>query len=97
MKRLLLTKHLKIRIGGNSFRIGESIKSMAKALGVEDKVLDFDYFFKEERFEWGSPLIDYADKFDFRSQQANGAGIRQSMVLCEQCGLWILRKRRKIR
>lgn len=79
LKRLLLTKHLKIRIGGNSFRIGESIKSMAKALGVEDKVLDFDYFFKEERFEWGSPLIDYADKFDFRSQQANGAGIRSKV------------------
>ena len=46
---------------------------MAKALGVEDKVLDFDAYFKEEQFVWGSPLIDYADKYDFRSQQANGA------------------------
>lgn len=68
LKRLLLTKHLKIRIGGNSFRVGESITNMAKALGVEDKVLDFDSYFKEEQFVWGSPLIDYADKFDFRSQ-----------------------------
>ena len=74
LKRLLLTKHLKIRIGGNSFRVGESIANMAKVLGVEDKVLDFDTYFKEEQFVWGSPLIDYADKFDFRSQQANGAG-----------------------
>ena len=74
LKRLLLTKHLKIRIGGNSFRIGESITNMAEVLGVEDKVLDFDEFFKEEQFVWGSPLIDYSDKFDFRSQQANGAG-----------------------
>ena len=68
LKRLLLTKHLKIRIGGNSFRIGESIKKMAKALDVEDKVLDIDTYFCDEQFEWGSPLIDYADKFDFRSQ-----------------------------
>ena len=74
LKRLLLTKHLKIRIGGNSFRVGEDIANMAKALGVEDKVLDFDAYFKEEQFVWGSPLIDYADKFDFRSQQANRAG-----------------------
>ena len=74
LKRLLLTKHLKIRVGGNSFRVGEAITEMAKALGVEDKVLDFDTYFKEEQFVWGSPLIDYADKFDFRSQQANGAG-----------------------
>lgn len=74
LKRLLLTKHLKIRVGGNSFRVGEAISEMAKALGVEDKVLDFDTYFKEEQFVWGSPLIDYADKFDFRSQQANGAG-----------------------
>jgi Fe-S-cluster containining protein len=74
LKRLLLTKHLKIRIGGNSFRVGESITNMAKTLGLENKVLDFDAYFKEEQFVWRSPLIDYADKFDFRSQQANGAG-----------------------
>jgi hypothetical protein len=74
LKRLLLTKHLKIRIGGNSFRVGESITNMAKILGVKDKVLDFDAYFIKEQFVWGSPLIDYADKFDFRSQQANGAG-----------------------
>jgi hypothetical protein len=73
LKRLLMTKYLKIRIGGNSFRVGESIINMAKALGVEEKVLDFDAFFKDAQFVWGSPLIDYADKFDFRSQQANGA------------------------
>ena len=79
LKHLLLTKHLKIRIGGNSFRIGESITDMAKALGVEDKVLDFDANFKEEQFVWGSPLIDYADKFDFRWQGAKGPG-RHSMV-----------------
>ena len=79
LKRLLLTKHLKIRIGGNSFRVGESITNMAKALGVEDKVLDFDAYFKDEQFVWGSPLIDYADKFDFRSSQANKAGIRSKV------------------
>ena len=74
LKRLLLTKHLKIRIGGNSFRVGNAITEMAKALGVEDKVLDFDTFFREEQFEWGSPLIDYADKFDFRSQGGKDTG-----------------------
>ena len=74
LKRLLMTKHLKIRIGGNSFRIGEGVTNMAKALGVEDKILDFDTYFKEEQFVWGSPLIDYADRFDFRSQEGNGAG-----------------------
>ena len=77
LKQLLLTKHLKIRIGGNSFRVGESITNMAKALGVEDKVLDFDAYFIEEQFVWGSPLIDYADKFDFRSQ---GGDSSHSMV-----------------
>ena len=79
LKRLLLTKHLKIRIGGNSFRVGETITNMAKALGVEGKVLDFDAYFKEEQFIWGSPLIAYADKFDFRSQQANNAGCRSKV------------------
>ena len=74
LKRLLLTRHLKIRIGGNSFRIGESITHMAEALGVEDKVLDFDACFREEQFVWGSPLIDYADKFDFRSQGGKDTG-----------------------
>lgn len=74
LKRLLLTKYLKIRIGGNSFRVGESITNMAKALGVEDKVLDFDTFFNEEQFIWGSPLIDYADKYDFRSQGGKDTG-----------------------
>lgn len=74
LKRLLLTKHLKIRIGGNSFRIGESITHMAEALGVDDKVLDFDACFREEQFVWGSPLIDYADKFDFRSQGGKDTG-----------------------
>lgn len=67
LKRLLTTNHLKIRIGGNSFRVGESIMNMAKALGVEDKILDFDAFHKDVQFEWGSPLIDYADRLDFRS------------------------------
>ena len=71
-KRLLLTKHLKIRIGGNSFRVGNSITGMAKALGSENKILDFDTYFREEQFVWGSPLIEYADKFDFRSQRGNG-------------------------
>jgi len=70
----LLTKYLKIRIGGNSFRVGESITNMAKALGVEDKILDFDDYHKDVQFEWGSPLIDYADKFDFRSQGGNDTG-----------------------
>ena len=79
LKRVILTKHLKIRIGGNSFRIGESITNMAKALGVEDKILDFDAFFKEDQFVWGSPLIDYADKFDFRWQGEKGVG-RHSKV-----------------
>jgi len=79
LKRLLLTKYLKIRIGGNSFRVGKAITNMAKALDIEDKVLDFDTYFKEEQFVWGSSLIDYADKYDFRSQQANKAGCR-SMV-----------------
>ena len=79
LKRLLMTKYLKIRIGGNSFRVGETITSMAKALGVENKVLDFDAYFSEEQFIWGSPLIDYADKFDFRWQGGGGAG-RHSMV-----------------
>ena len=74
LKRLLLTKHLKIRIGGNSFRVGESIMNMAKALGVEDKILDFDACFKDTQFEWGSPLVEYADKFDFRSQGGNDTG-----------------------
>ena len=74
LKRLLLTKHLKIRIGGNSFRVGESITNMAKALGVEDKILDFDACFKDTQFEWGSPLVEYADKFDFRSQGGNDTG-----------------------
>ena len=64
LKRLLLTKYLKIRIGGNSFRIGEGITNMAKALGVEQKILDFDDYYKDVQFEWGSPLINYADKFD---------------------------------
>jgi hypothetical protein len=68
LKRLLLTKHLKIRIGGNSFRVGESITNMAKALGVEDKILDFDACFKDVQFEWGSPLVEYADNYDFRGQ-----------------------------
>lgn len=72
LKRLLLTKHLKIRIGGNSFRVGEAIANMAKALGVENKVLDYDAYYKDEQFVWGSPLIEYADKFDFRSQRGNG-------------------------
>ena len=76
LKRLLLTKHLKIRIGGNSFRVGEDIANMAEALGVENKVLDFDTYFKEEQFVWGSPIIDYADKFDFRWQGTKGAGHR---------------------
>ena len=79
LKRLLLTKHLKIRIGGNSFRVGESITNMAKALGVENKVLDFDFYLKDEQFVWGSPIIDYADQFDFRSQGGDGAGCH-SMV-----------------
>ena len=79
LKRLLLTKHLKIRIGGNSFRVGESITNMAKALGVENKVLDFDVYLKDEQFVWGSPIIDYADQFDFRSQGGDGAGCH-SMV-----------------
>ena len=74
LKRLLLTKYLKIRIGGNSFRVGESITNMAKALGVEDKILDFDACFKDTQFEWGSPLVEYADKFDFRSQGGNDTG-----------------------
>ena len=74
LKRLLLTKHLKIRIGGNSFRIGNYITDIAKALGVENKVLDFDTTFREEQFKWGSPLIDYADKFDFRSQGGKDTG-----------------------
>ena len=68
LKCLLLTKHLKIRIGGNSFRVGESITNMAKILGIEDKVLNFDAYFKEEQYVWGSSIIDYADKFDFRWQ-----------------------------
>ena len=68
LKRLLLTKYLKIRIGGNSFRVGESITNMAKALGVEDKILDFDACFKDTQFEWGSPLVEYADNYDFRGQ-----------------------------
>lgn len=79
LKRLLTTKHLKIRIGGNSFRVGESIMNMAKALGVEDKILDFDAFHKDVQFEWGSPLIDYADRLDFRSQGGKGTG-HHSMV-----------------
>lgn len=79
LKRLLLTKHLKIRIGGNSFRVGESINNMAKALSVEDKIIDFDVYLKDEQFEWGSPIIDYADKFDFRSQGGDRAGCH-SMV-----------------
>lgn len=74
LKRLLLTKHLKIRIGGNSFRVGESITNMAKALGVEDKILDFDACFKDVQFEWGCSLVEYADKFDFRSQGGNDTG-----------------------
>jgi len=74
LKRLLLTKYLKIRIGGNSFRVGEAITEMAKALGVEGKILDFDAFFREELFVWGSSLIDYADKFDFRSQGGKDTG-----------------------
>ena len=79
LKRLLLTKHLKIRIGGNSFRVGKSITNMAKALGVEDKILDFDAYYKKEQFVWGTPLIDYADKYDFRWQGAKSAG-HHSMV-----------------
>ena len=79
LKRLLLTKYLKIRIGGNSFRVGETITEMAKALGVEGKVLDFDAYFREEQFVWGSALIDYADKFDFRWQGEKGTG-RHSKV-----------------
>ena len=79
LKRLLLTKHLKIRIGGNSFRVGNSITGMAKALGSENKILDFDTYFREEQFVWGSPLIEYADKYDFRSQQANSAGFRSKV------------------
>ena len=79
LKRLLLTKHLKIRIGGNSFRVGNSITGMAKALGLENKVLDFDTYFREEQFVWGSPLIEYADKFDFRSQGGKDTG-HHSMV-----------------
>lgn len=79
LKRLLLTKHLKIRIGGNSFRVGVSITNMAKALDNEDKILDFDAYHKDVQFEWGCPLIDYADKFDFRSQGGNGTD-HHSMV-----------------
>ncbi len=79
LKRLLLTKHLKIRVGGNSFRVGNSISYMAEPLGVESKVLDVDAYFREEQFVWGSPLIDYADKFDFRSQGENDTG-HHSMV-----------------
>ena len=56
-----------------------SITNMAKALAVEDKVLDFDAYFREEQFVWGSPLIDYADKFDFRWQGVKGSG-RHSKV-----------------
>ena len=78
LKRLLLTKHLKIRVGGNSFRVGKAITHMAKALGVEDKILDFDAYYNDIQFEWGSPLIDYADKYDFRSQGGNG--MHHSMV-----------------
>lgn len=74
LKRLLLTKFLKIRIGGNSFRVGESITNMAKALGVEDKILDFGACFKDVQFEWGCPLVEYADNFDFRSQGGNDTG-----------------------
>lgn len=79
LKRLLVTRHLKIRIGGNSFRIGESITNMAKALGVNDKILDFDDYHKDVQFEWGTPLINYADRFDFRSQGGKGTG-HHSMV-----------------
>ena len=79
LKRLLMTKHLKIRVGGNSFRVGEAITEMTKALDVENKVLDFDANFREEQFVWGSPIIDYADKFDFRWQGVKGVG-RHSMV-----------------
>lgn len=79
LKRLLLTKHLKIRIGGNSFRVGEAITEMAKALGVKGKIIDFDSYFSDEQFVWGSELIDYADKFDFRSQGGKGTG-HHSMV-----------------
>ena len=78
LKRLLLTKHLKIRVGGNSFRVGKAITHMSKALGVEDKILDFDTYYNDVQFEWGSPLIDYADKYDFRSQGGNG--MHHSMV-----------------
>lgn len=79
LKRLLLTKYLKIRIGGNSFRIGEAITEMSKALGIKDKVLDFDSYYRDEQFVWGSELIDYADKFDFRSQGGKDTG-HHSMV-----------------
>ena len=79
LKRLLLTKYLKIRIGGNSFRVGESITHMAKALGVEDKILDLDDYHKDFQFEWGSPLIDYADKYDFRSQGGNDTGFHSKV------------------
>lgn len=79
LKRLLLTKYLKIRIGGNSFRISEAITEMSKALGIKDKVLDFDSYFRDEQFVWGSELIDYADKFDFRSQGGKDTG-HHSMV-----------------
>ena len=58
----------------SSFRVGEAITEMAKALGVEGKILDFDAFFREELFVWGSSLIDYADKFDFRSQGGKDTG-----------------------
>ena len=52
---------------------------MAKALGGEDKILDFDEYHKDVQFEWGTPLIDYADRFDFRSQGGKGTD-HHSMV-----------------
>lgn len=80
-KRLLLTKHLKIRIGGNSFRVGGGIRSMAKALGKEDKILDYDALFKDEQFTWGSPLIDYDDRLDFRNLQGNDITLHHNISL----------------
>lgn len=69
---LLNTKHLKIRVGGNSFRVGESMSRMAKYFRKPGKVIDFDRLFKDELFEWDSSTIAYADKFDFRSIGYNG-------------------------
>ncbi len=40
--------------------------------------MDFDAYYNDIQFEWGSPLTDYADKYDFRSQGGNG--MHHSMV-----------------